>query len=89
MLEPTESDPAGEGDDIGVVSAHEIERRLHGPDKRAWVSLWVQASDQAAAWQLKQPDLAMVDRWHLAAQYAEERAWEEEKRQRRQAKRSA
>ena len=86
MSEPTESDPAGEDEDIGVVSAHEIERRLHGPDQREWVSLWVPTAGQAAWWQLKQPDLARVDQWHLAAKYAEEREWEEEKKRRRQAK---
>ena len=71
---------------IGLVSAHEVERRLHGPDRRSWVSLWVPTAGQAAAWQLKQPDLAKVDQWHLAAKYAEERAWEETKKRRRQAR---
>jgi len=74
---------------IGLVSAHEVERRMHGPDQREWVSLWVPTSDQAQARQLRQPDLARVEQWHLAAQYAEERAWEEEKQRRRKAKRSA
>ena len=57
---------------IGLVSAHEIERRLHGPDQRNWMSLWVPTVDQAQAWQLRQPDLARVDQWNLAVKYAEE-----------------
>ena len=86
MLEATESDPAGEDEAIGLVSAHEIKRRLHGPDQRNWMSLWVPTSDQAQAWQLRQPEQSRVDQWHLAAKYAEQREWEETKKRRRQAR---
>jgi len=66
------------------ISDHDTET-----NRETWVSLWVPTRRDARERQANQPDPLPIDQWHLMEQITEQNDWEQEKRQRREARKYA